>query len=80
VVQQVSAGRSLIITQNGEAKMVVMGVEEYDRIQSTLALLRIIQHSETDIRKGRTIPQDEAFKRIETIIDAAKRNRKRFDS
>ena len=80
MVQQVSAGRSLIITQNGEAKMVVMGVEEYDRIQSTLALLRIIQHSETDIRKGRTIPQDEAFKRIETIIDAAKRNRKRFDS
>ena len=77
VVQQVSEGRSMIITQNGEAKMVVMGVEEYDRMQSALALLKIIQHSEADVRKGRTVPQEEVFKRIESIIDDAKRNRKR---
>jgi prevent-host-death family protein len=73
VVQQVSEGRTMVITQNGEARMVVMGVEEYDRIQKALALLKIIQLSEADVRKGRTIPQEDVFQRIEAVIDEAKR-------
>jgi prevent-host-death family protein len=75
VVQQVSEGRTIVITQNGEAKMVIMGVEEYDRLQSALALLKIVQHSESDVRTGRTVPQEEVFRRIEVIIDEAKSNR-----
>src|SRR2546426_12250005 len=80
VAQQVSEGRTMVITQNGEAKMVIMGVEEYDRMQSALAVLKIIQHSEADIRKDRTIPQEEVFHRIESIIVNAKRNRRQSDS
>jgi prevent-host-death family protein len=72
VVQQVSEGRTMVITQNGEAKMVIMGVEEYDRLQTAIALLKIIQHSEADVRKGRTVPQEEVFRRMENIIDKAK--------
>jgi prevent-host-death family protein len=72
VVQQVSEGRTMVITQNGEAKMVIMGVEEYDRLQSALALLKIIQHSEADVRNGRTVPQEEVFRRIEDIIDESR--------
>jgi PHD/YefM family antitoxin component YafN of YafNO toxin-antitoxin module len=63
----------MVITQNGEARMVVMGVEEYDRMQNAMALLKIIQLSEADVRKGRTIPQEDVFQRIEAIIDEAKR-------
>ncbi len=73
VVQQVSEGRTMVITQNGEAKMVIIGVEEYDRLQSALALLKIVQHSETDVRAGRTIPQEQVFEKIERIIEGAKR-------
>ena len=73
VVQQVSQGRTMVITQNGEAKMVIMGVEEYDRLQSALALLKIVQQSEADIKRGRTIPQQAVFERIEDIIEKAKR-------
>ena len=73
VVEQVSEGRTMVITQNGEAKMVIMGVEEYDRLQSALALLRIIQQSEADVKRGRTIPQETVFQRIEKIIKDAKR-------
>jgi len=75
VVQEVSKGRTMVITQNGEAKMVIMGVEEYDRLQNALALLKIIQHSEADVRKGRTFSQDEVFHKIEVIIGEAKRHR-----
>jgi len=46
VVEQVSEGRTMVITQNGEAKMVVMGVEQYDRLQSALALLKMIVSSD----------------------------------
>jgi prevent-host-death family protein len=77
VVRQVSQGRSMIITQNGEAKIVVIGVEEYDRMQSALALLRILQQSEADVRKGRTVSQEQVFSRMEAIIEDAKGNRKR---
>jgi prevent-host-death family protein len=75
VVQQVSEGRTMVITQNGEARMVVMGVEEYDRMQNALALLKIIQLSEGDVRNGRTVPQEEVFQRIEAVIVEATRRR-----
>jgi len=68
VVQEVSQGRTIVITQNGEAKMVIMGVEEYDRLQSALALLKIVQHSEADIKRGRTLSQEQVFERIEKLI------------
>jgi len=80
VVQQVSEGQTMVITQNGEAKMVIMGVEEYDRLQSALALLKIIQYSESDVRKGRMVPQEEVFRRIEVIIDDAKSSRRKPNS
>jgi prevent-host-death family protein len=75
VVQQVSEGRTMVITQNGEARMVVMGVEEYDRMQNALALLKIIQLSEGDVRNGRTVPQEEVFQRIEAVLGEATRRR-----
>jgi prevent-host-death family protein len=75
VVQQVSEGRTMVITQNGEARMVVMGVEEYDRMQNALALLKIIQLSERDVRNGRTVPQEEVFQRVEAAIAEVTRRR-----
>ena len=72
VVQQVSDGRTMVITQNGEAKMVIMGVEEYDRLQSALALLKIVQQSEADLKQGRTIGQEAVFQRIENVIKRVK--------
>src|SRR5205823_4367157 len=77
VVQEVSQGRTIVITQNGEAKMVIMGVEEYDRLQSALALLKIVQHSEADIKRGRTLSQEQVFERIESIIEEEKRQKVR---
>ena len=74
VVQEVSKGRTMVITQNGEAKMVIMGVEEYDRLQNALALSKILHHSETDVANDRTVPQEKVFRRIEALIDTAKRN------
>ena len=77
VVQEVSEGRTIVITQNGEAKMVIIGVDEYDRLQSALALLKIVQHSEADVKRGRTLSQEQVFERIESIIEEEKRQKVR---
>lgn len=77
VVQEVSEGRTIIITQNGEAKMVIIGVEQYDRLQSALALLKIVQHSEADVKRGRTFSQEQVFERIERLIEVENRRKVR---
>ena len=53
-----------IITQNGEAAMVVQSVEEYERKENTIAMLQMIAQAEQDITAGRTITKDKAFSDI----------------
>lgn len=57
-------GEPYIITQNGEAAMVVQSVAEYERKENTLAMLQMIAQAEQDISAGRTLPIDEAFSAI----------------
>lgn len=42
----------IIITQNGEAKMVVMDIGEYERQQETLALLKLIAMGRQAFKAG----------------------------
>jgi prevent-host-death family protein len=54
LVAQVSAGgESVVITQKGAPKAVLMGVEAHDRLFDTLAMLRIIAQSQASLSKGR---------------------------
>ena len=61
-------GRPITITQNGEAKVVVMDVESYDRWRSSMALLKMLALGETDVERGRTVKQAEAFRRARKEI------------
>lgn len=54
-------GRTLLVTQNGTAKVVVMDAAEYDRTQQALALLKMIAQGEADLAAGRTSSIDTAF-------------------
>ena len=49
------SGRSVVITQNGEAKVVVMDVEAYDRWRDAMAMLKILAQSQGDVEAGRTV-------------------------
>jgi prevent-host-death family protein len=72
LVRDVSqSGRTMLITQNGEAKVVVMDVETYSRWRDALALMKMISQGEADADSGRLIPQDEAFARAEKAIGRA---------
>jgi len=66
VVNTVSRNqRAMIITQNGEAKVVVQDIKSYEELQNSLALLKMINHSERQIREGKVTAQKEVFDTIE---------------
>jgi prevent-host-death family protein len=56
----------IIITQNGEAKAVLMDINSYQTIQDAFALLNIIKLSEDDIKRGDFQEADELFNELET--------------
>jgi prevent-host-death family protein len=64
-------GRSVTITQNGEAKVVVMDVETYDRWREAMALLKLLALGEADVTSGRTVSQKEALARAAAAIERA---------
>lgn len=46
-------GEAYIITQNGEAAMVVQSVAEYEQTQETLAMLKMLSQSDKDIKEDK---------------------------
>lgn len=59
----------IVITQNGEAKAVLVDIESYQKMQDAFTLLKIVQLSEKDVRAGNFKDSKEVFSEI----------RKRFD-
>ena len=57
--------RTIIITQNGEAKAVVQDIKSYENLQNSLNLLKLIVQSENDIEINNTISQDSMFDELE---------------
>jgi len=51
----------LIITQNGEVKMVVMGIAEYERQQEAFALLKLVSMGKKESAQGRVTDVDAFF-------------------
>ena len=57
--------RTIIITQNGEAKAVVQDIKSYENLQNSLNLLKLIVQSENDIENNNIIEQEEMFNNLE---------------
>lgn len=54
IVKEISASREpMLITQNGEAKLVVMDVRSYEQQEESLALLKVLTMGNHDIEQGR---------------------------
>lgn len=53
-----------LITQNGEAKAVLVDLASYEQQQETLALLKLLALGERDIAEGRSLSLDEAFDEV----------------
>lgn len=75
LVRDMSKDRKpIFITQNGEAKAVLMDLSEYEEIQESLAMLRIAAQGAKEIRAGKTSPLKEAFAKIDRMTSELKKN------
>lgn len=55
----------MIITQNGEARAVLIDTESYDSMIKTMGLLKLMAQGEKDISTGEIILQKDVFSKIE---------------
>ncbi len=66
IVKDLSVSQEpMLITQNGEAKLVVMDVHSYERQEETFALLKILAMGNRDIEQGRFRDADEIFAELD---------------
>jgi prevent-host-death family protein len=67
--------RSIIITQNGEAKAVLTDIESYQKQQDTLAMLKLVALRQSDIAENGGIAHADVKHRIRGLV-AVQTNKK----
>lgn len=68
IVTELTQSREpLIITQNGEATLVVMDVKSYQSHEDTLALLKVLALGQRDIEQGRFRDAEDVFASIDQM-------------
>ncbi len=53
---------TVVITLNGEAKAVLQDIREYEKMQESLALLKILAQSRKSFEEGKFKPAGEVFR------------------
>jgi prevent-host-death family protein len=56
--------RPVVITEDGEARAVVLDVESYETLRDATMLLQLAAQGEADLQAGRVLPQAEALTRV----------------
>lgn len=53
--------KTIVITQDGEAKVILQDIQEYEKTQDSLALLKILALGRKSLEEGKSKPLSEAF-------------------
>lgn len=66
IVKDITESREpMLITQNGEAKLVVMDVRSYEEYEETLSMLKILALGNREIEAGQFRPAAEIFAELD---------------
>lgn len=66
ILEQVNeTHRPVYVTQNGEARAVLLDTESYEKMRKALGLLKLLTQGERDILDGKVLEQDEFFARLD---------------
>ena len=69
IVRQVSEKqKTMVITQNGEAKAIIQDIRVYEQIQESLALLKILAQGNQSLKEGKIKPVKKAFQDVRKRI------------
>jgi prevent-host-death family protein len=81
VVRDVVENRkTLIITHNGEAKVILQDVKVYENTQESIALLKILALSGREIKKGNYKTLEKSFENVRNRINGFKRGQHEVQS
>lgn len=71
IIHQFSEGQqTLVITEDGEAKAVLLDIHVYEQMQESLALLKILATSSQHLRQGKTKPVKHVFQKFREKIQS----------
>ena len=59
---------SIIITQNGEAKAVILDVDSYQNLVNAVNLMKIISIGDRDIKNGKVVTHEDLKKKVSKIF------------
>jgi prevent-host-death family protein len=62
----------VVITQNGEAKAVIIDIESYQKTLNAIHLAKLLSFGEKDIKNGKVITHDSAKKIFEKTLGRKK--------
>ncbi len=63
----------IIITQNGEAKAVLLDTESYQSMRNSIGILKILSQSEKDIENKELFTQETVFSELDKRINELKK-------
>ena len=74
LVQEVSdSGDTVVITQNGTPRVVMMDIRQHDQLQDTLAMLKLLAQSQDSLAKGeKTYSTAEVRKRARAVLQRSR--------
>ncbi|MCL2721837.1 MAG: type II toxin-antitoxin system Phd/YefM family antitoxin [Treponema sp.] len=62
----------VVITQNGEAKAVIIDINSYQKNINAINLAKLLSFAEKDIKSGKTISHEDATKKFEKTLNRKK--------
>ena len=70
ILKRVNETRNpIVITQDGEAKAVLLDTESYQEMLSAISILKLLSQSEKEIEDGRILKNDEVFRELREGVD-----------
>jgi len=69
MIRQVGDNKNpIIVTQNGEAKAVILDVDSYQNLVNAVNLMKIISIGDRDIKNGKVVTHEDLKKKVSKIL------------
>jgi prevent-host-death family protein len=72
--------KTMVITHNGEAKVILQDVKVYEKTQESIAFLKLLALSGSQIKNGEHKPIKQAFSSVDNRISDFKRGESEIQS
>ena len=70
MIKQVGDNKNpIVVTQNGEAKAVIIDVDSYQELINSINIMKLVSIGDRDIQNGKSVTHDALKRRIAAILD-----------